>query len=179
LQKTWLCAAKFQFGLAHRTVRCARLVRVNSPLSGFDGGVRLKITGPSGGAPDYPVSHQRRTRRSREKDQQRTTKIHWTVRWCTGLSGEPMAASANGRPRNLRSTRGSSNGRQKAPDCPMRQRAQSCNGRLCPIWKAIAHRIGYSSCPVAHRTVRWRTGLSGAPLDRRQGWLSKFASNGS
>jgi hypothetical protein len=35
------------------------------------------------------VSHPRRTRRSREKDQQRTTKIHQTVRWCTGLSGEP------------------------------------------------------------------------------------------
>jgi hypothetical protein len=27
--------------------------------------------------------------------------------------------------------------------------------------------------------VRWRTRLSGVPLDRRQGWLSKFASNGS
>jgi hypothetical protein len=30
------------------SVRCARLVRVNLPLSGFDGGVRLKIAGPSG-----------------------------------------------------------------------------------------------------------------------------------
>jgi hypothetical protein len=112
LQKTWLYAAKFQFGLAHRTVRCARLVCVNSPLSGFDGGVRLKITGPFGGAPDCPVSHPRQTRRSREKDQRRTAKIHRTVRWCTGLSGEPTVASANGRPRNLQATRGSSNGRQ-------------------------------------------------------------------
>jgi hypothetical protein len=50
------------------SVRCARLVRVNSPLSGFDGGVQLKITGPSGGAPDCPVSHPRRTRRSRETE---------------------------------------------------------------------------------------------------------------
>jgi hypothetical protein len=41
------------------SVRCARLVRVNSPLSGLDGGVRLKITGTSGGAPDCPVSHPR------------------------------------------------------------------------------------------------------------------------
>jgi hypothetical protein len=37
--------------------------------------------------------------------------IHRTVRWCTGLSGEPTVASANGRPRTLRATRGSSNGR--------------------------------------------------------------------
>jgi hypothetical protein len=50
------------------SVRCARLVRVNSPLSGFDGGVRLKITRPSGGAPDCLVSHLRRTRRSRETE---------------------------------------------------------------------------------------------------------------
>jgi hypothetical protein len=36
--------------------------------------------------------------------------------------------------------------------CPVRQRAQSCNGRLCPIWKEITHRTGYSSCPVRHST---------------------------
>jgi hypothetical protein len=36
----------------------------------------------------------------------RTTIIHRTVRWCTGLSGEPTVASANGRPRNPRATRG-------------------------------------------------------------------------
>jgi hypothetical protein len=43
-------------------------------------------------------------------------KNHRTVRWCTGLSGEPTVASANGRPQNLRATRGSSNGRRGAPD---------------------------------------------------------------
>jgi hypothetical protein len=31
---------------------------VNWLLSGLDGGVRLKITGLSGGAPDYPVSQR-------------------------------------------------------------------------------------------------------------------------
>jgi hypothetical protein len=40
------------------------------------------------------------------KIQRRTTIIHRTVRWCTGLSGEPTVASANGRPRDLRATRG-------------------------------------------------------------------------
>jgi hypothetical protein len=87
----------------------------------------------------------------------RTTIIHRTVRWCPGLSGEPTIASANGRARNLWATHGSSNSRRGAPDCPVRQRARSCNGRLCPIWKEIAHRTGYSSCPVAPRTVRCAT----------------------
>ena len=100
------------FGGAPDSVRCARLVRVNSPLSGFDNGVRLKITGPSGGAPDCPVSHPRRTHRSREKHQGDVAIIHWTVRWCTGLCSEPTVASANGRSRNLRATRGRANGRQ-------------------------------------------------------------------
>jgi hypothetical protein len=120
--------SKLQFDLAHRTVRCAKLVR--GELAAL--GIRRR----------------------------RTTKNHRTVRWCTGLSGEPMVASANGRPRNLPATRGSSNGRQCAPDCPVctgqcpvRQRVRRCNGRLCPIWKEIEHRTGYSSCPVAHRTV--------------------------
>jgi hypothetical protein len=151
--------------VVHRTVSGALgWSAVNSPLSGFDGGVRLKITGPSGGAPDCPVSHPRQTCRSWETDKGDVAIIHWTVRWCTGLSGEPTVASANGRARNLRATRGSSNGWKEAPDCPVcteqclvRQRVQSCNSRLCPFWKKIAHRTDYSSCPVAHRTVRCAT----------------------
>jgi hypothetical protein len=90
--------------------------------------------------------------------------IHRTIGCCTRLSGEPTVASTNGRPRNLRVTRGSSNGGQGAPDCPVctrqcpvRQRARSCNGRLCPIWTEIAHRTSYRGCPVAHRTVRCAT----------------------
>jgi hypothetical protein len=50
----------------------------------------------------------------------RTAKIHRTVRWCTGLSGEPTVDCANGRPRNPRVTRGRANGQMGAPDCPMR-----------------------------------------------------------
>jgi hypothetical protein len=88
--------------------------------------------------------------------------IHLTVWWCTGLSGEPTVASANGQPRNPRATRGSSNGRQRAPDCPVCQRARSCNSRLCQKKKEI----GTGQATVA---VRWHTGLSGAPIDRRKG----------
>jgi hypothetical protein len=111
------------------------------------------------GTPDCPV-HQVGPRELAALGirRRRTAKNHRTVRWCTRLSGEPTVASANGRPRNLRATRGSSNGRQGATgQCPVRQRARSCNSRLCPIWKEIAHRTGYCSCPVVHRTVRCTT----------------------
>jgi hypothetical protein len=108
------------------SVRCARLVHVNLPLSGLDCGVRLKITGPSGGAPDCPVSHPRRTRRPREKQRGDVAIIHRTVQWCTGLSGEPTVTCANGRPRNLRATRGLLQRSAGAPDCPV------CT-RQCPV----------------------------------------------
>jgi hypothetical protein len=77
----------------------------------------------------------------------RTTIIHRTVRWCTGLSGEPTAASATDG-RQIRGRRmACSNGRQGAPDCPVctgqcpvRQQLQLCNGRLCHFRKAICTR---------------------------------------
>jgi hypothetical protein len=87
----------------------------------------------------------------------RTTIIHRTVRWCTGLSGEPTVSRANGRPRNPRVTCGKSQRSEGAPDCPVctgqcpvRQRLGICNGRLRQIRKEI--RTG--QCPVVHRTVR-------------------------
>jgi hypothetical protein len=112
-------------GGAPDSVRCARLALVKMLLSGF----------------------RRR----------RTTKNHRTVRWCTRLSGEPTVGRANGRPRNLRVTHGRANGLMGAPDCPVctgqcpvRQRLQIFNGRLCQNRKAIS------------------IGLFGAPVDRRQ-----------
>jgi hypothetical protein len=67
-------AAKTQLGLAHRTVRCARLA--SGELAALGSFWR------------------------------RTAIIHRTVRWCTGLSGEPTAAQSNGRPPNPRATCG-------------------------------------------------------------------------
>jgi hypothetical protein len=71
------------------------------------------------------------------------------------------------------------NGRQGAQDCPVctgqcpvRQLPQSCNGRLHQERKEIG--TGPSTV-----TVRWRTGLSGAPRDRRQGWPSLLAAHSS
>jgi hypothetical protein len=127
-------------GGAPDSVRCARLV------SGAPGWSPVK----------RPLSG---------KDQWHTTIIHWTVRWCTGLFGEPTVTSATVE-RSIRGRRmARTNSRQGEPECPvctgqcpMRHRPRSCNSRLCLIWKAIAHR-------TATVTVRWCTGLSGAPHD--------------
>jgi hypothetical protein len=142
MQKTWLGTANVQLGLAHRTVRCARLNSGEQAALG--------------------------------KIWRRTAIIHWTVRWCTGLSGEPTVGRA------IRGQRvAHANYRQGAPDClvctgqcPVRQLARRCNGHLRQKRKEI--RTGPSTV-----TVRWCTGLSGAPPDRRQLWPSLLASNGS
>jgi hypothetical protein len=171
--------SKLQLGLAHRTVRCTRLVRVNSPLSGLDGGIRLKITGPSGGAPDCPVRHPRRTCRPREKQRGDVAIIHRTVRWCTGLSGEPTVACANGRSRNLRATHGLLQHSVGARTVRCALNSVRCANQ------PRGETVGYAKFGRRSRTgpstgpARWHTGLSAAPLDRRQGWPSMFVFNGS
>jgi hypothetical protein len=96
--------------------------------------------GLSGGAPDsvrcakmalanWPLSRIRR---------RRTATIHRTIRWCTGLSGEPTAASATVdhaiRARRVAPANGRLGGTEQ---CPVRQRLQFCNGRLCHFRKEI------------------------------------------
>jgi hypothetical protein len=77
---------------------------------------------------------------------QRTAIIHRTNRWCTGLSGEPTAASATiGRAIRGRHV-ARTNGRQGAPDCPVRQLARRCNGHLRQKRKGI--RTGPSTVTV-------------------------------
>jgi hypothetical protein len=108
------------------------------------------------------------------KKQRRTAIIHRTVRWRTGLSGEPTVG------REIRGQRvARSNGRLGTPDCPVctgqcsvRQLTPRTNSRMHQKKKEIAHR-------TTTMIVRWCTGLSGAPPDRRQVWPSKLASNGS
>jgi hypothetical protein len=140
LQKTWLCAAKFQFGLAHRTVRWCT------------GQCPVRQAGP------------RELVALGKKDQRRTAKIHRIVRWCTGLSGKPTV----GRSIFTRHV-----------DCSNGQLVHR-TVRCAPdsVWCANQTRgatVGYAKFGRISRTrqstgpVRWRTGLSGAPLDRRQG----------
>jgi hypothetical protein len=95
----------------------------------------------------------------------RTTIFHWTVRWCTGLSGEPTAASAMV-DRQIRGRRvARSNGRQEAPDCPVCTRQCRCaNGyNSATVGCAILRRRsapdheqclsdGAPDCPVRHPT---------------------------
>jgi hypothetical protein len=130
---------------------------------------RSGCTELSGGAPDSvrcarlalvnrPLSGNHR---------RRTAKIHRTVRWCTGLSGEPTVDRANGRPRNPRVTRGKANGQKGAPDCPVNGSESLAVGFV---------KEGKKSAPDS---VRWCTRLSGAPGDRRQELPSWNALNGS
>jgi hypothetical protein len=116
-------------------------------------------TGLSGGAPDSVRCARLALANWLLSGLRRRCKaiIHRTVRWCTGLSGEPTVGQANGRPRNPRATRGRANGQKGAPDCPVctgqcpvRQRLQNTNGRLRQRRKEICT----GQCPMVHRTLR-------------------------
>jgi hypothetical protein len=102
LEMRWLCSAKVSSVWVHRTVRwCTGQCPVRQV-----GSCELAALGISSAAygynsPDCPV--------------------------CTGLSGEPTVGRPNGRTRDPRETRGRANGREGAPDCPVRQRSASPN----------------------------------------------------
>jgi hypothetical protein len=88
---------------------------------------------------------------------------HRTVRWFTGLFGEPTAPAANGRPRDQRATRGRAtvgwahglSGVHRtvsgAPTNPVDQRSAA------PHMERNRAPDCYSGCPVVHRTVRCTT----------------------
>jgi hypothetical protein len=110
----------------HRTVSGAPGWHLQTCCSrDFVGGVRLKLTGLSGGAPDCPVSQQ---------------------------SARPTVARGN--PRATRGKCQRPEGAPDCPvctgQCPVRQWLGIYNGRLRQIRKEI--RTG--QCPVVHRTVR-------------------------
>ena len=124
-------------------------VQPKSDLSG--------CTGLSGGAPDS-VRCARLTRREEAALGNSPTAYCYNspdCPVCTGLSGEPTVGRANGRPRNLRATRGRANGRKGAPDCPV------CTGlsgaptapRSATVGSAILGRkSGTGQCPVRQAT---------------------------
>jgi hypothetical protein len=123
-------------------------------------------TRPSGGAPDS-VRCARLSGSEHAalgKTQRRTTIIHRTVWWCTGLSGEPTVASVNGRLPNPWETHGP---QQRSvgytglsdvhrivsgvPTDPEDQRSDA------PDMEGDRASDSYSDCPVVHRTVRCST----------------------
>jgi hypothetical protein len=134
---------------------------VNRLLSGIGRATSLKITGLSGeSSTPAPKSSATNSSLSR-KEESDATKIHRTVRWCTGLSGETTALTANGWPRDQRAIRGprqqsvGHTGLSGAPTGLEDQRS------------AVPDMEG-NRAPDCYSVVRWCTRLSGAPLDRRQ-----------
>jgi hypothetical protein len=94
------------------------------------------------------------------KTQRCTAIIHRTVRWCTGLSGEPTVASATVgcAIRGRRMAR--SNGRlgtPDTPDSPVCQLTPRTNGRMRQIWKEIAHQTTTVTVRWCTRTLRCTT----------------------
>jgi hypothetical protein len=91
------------------------------------------------------------------KRQRRMAKIHRTVRWCTGLSSEPTAPVANGRPRDQRATLGQlqrsagCTGLSGAPTGPEEQRS------AVPDMEGDRVSDMNSGCPVVHWTVQCTT----------------------
>jgi hypothetical protein len=99
--------------------------------------------------------------------------IHRTVRWCTGLSGEPTVGWANGRSRNPRMTRGPANGQMGAPDClvctglsgvhrtvrcaPDIIRCANGSKTATIVCASFGRKLGTGQCPVVHWTVRCAT----------------------
>jgi hypothetical protein len=172
--------SQLQLGLAHRTIRwCTGQCPVPQASFRWSSWSQEAMQAYGYNSLDCPV-------------------VHRTVRWVirgelvalgkrisgvrlkfTWLSGEPTVASTNGRPRNLRATRGHANGRLGTSDypvctgqCLVHQPIPGTNGRLLSVWKEIKHQTWTI-------VVRWCIGLSGAPPDRRQDWPSKLVSNGS
>jgi hypothetical protein len=98
---------------------------------------------------------------------------------CTGLSGEPTVGRANGRPRNLRETRGRANGRKGGTGLSGVHRTVRC-----AIGSQISNGLQRSTALFmeinrAPDSVRCAPDCSVRPDDRRQGWPSRFVLNGS
>jgi hypothetical protein len=119
-------------------------------------------TGLSGGAPDsvWCARLADGEPAALGKTRRRTTIIHRTVRWSTGLSGEPSVASANGWLRNPRATRGP---QQRSVghtgQCPVCQPTSRTNGRMRQIWKEIAHRTSPAPDMRQKTSLAFQVGL--------------------
>jgi hypothetical protein len=126
-------------------------------------------TGLSGGAPDSVRCARLVSDKSAALGNRRwrTTKNHRTVRWCIGLSGEPTVGRAIFARHMV------------APMVGWVHRTVRCANQSRGPTVECARFGRQSRTGQATVAIRWCTRLSGAPLDRRQGWPSKFASNDS
>jgi hypothetical protein len=157
LQKTWLCAAEVQLGLAHRTVQwCTGQCPVcqAGPSEKAALGTRWRRTAIIHRTVRWVVRGElvalgKRKRRCGYNSPDCPV-VHRTVRWANGRE-------RNGRPRNPRATRGPNQrltggtGLSGAPSCPKLQRSSA------PFLEGNRALDSYSDCPVVHRTVRCTT----------------------
>jgi hypothetical protein len=93
--------------------------------------------------------------------------IHWTVRYATGLFGEPAEqwlTGANGRLQNVLCGEQCKCKSQRAPDCPVWQDDKAPQRSTAPNPNGCADVACTRQCIV---TIRWRTGLSSAPIASR------------
>jgi hypothetical protein len=125
------------------------------------------------GTPDCPVVHRTVSgapdkspvkRPLSGKVQRRTTIIHRTVRWCTGLSGGAPDCPVSQRSPAQRSATQSVDDAWPAPTVGRGHRTVSgvptgpeLQRSSAPEKEGDRHRTVYSDCPVAHRTVRCST----------------------
>jgi hypothetical protein len=153
--RIWLSLAKTWISLWCTRLSCAQAVQQQTCCSRESAwATQLKFTGLSGEPSALALSTRRWTRRSREFAEGAAAKIHWTVRWANGTRGQWSAARSTG------DTWPSQWSHGRTGQCPVRQGDQRSNGRLRQKRKEIEHRIG-----TVH--VRWCTGMSGVPPDRR------------
>jgi hypothetical protein len=110
-------AAKVCSVWGHRTVRwCTGQCPVRQAGSSKVAALGTSTAVYGYNSPDCPVGRSQANSSLSGIHRRRTAIIHRTVRCapdcpvCTGLSGEPTVGWANGRPRNLRGTRGRANG---------------------------------------------------------------------
>jgi hypothetical protein len=168
--------------VVHHTVRCPRLVNGEPTALGrwwSDAAINHRTvwwcTGLSGESSAHVSKSSAMNSLLSGKEKGDVAIFHRTVRWCTELSGSapncPVRQQLK-RPTVVRAINERhvvrANGRLGTLDCLVRRRARRTNGRLCPVWKEIEHW-------TATVAVRWCTGLSGAPLDRRQEMSSKLS----
>jgi hypothetical protein len=93
----------------------------------------------------------------------RTAINHRTVRWCTGLSGEPTVGRANGRPRNPRATRGRANDQKGGTGLSGAPMALNLQRSALPKKERNPHRTvsgGTPDCPV-HQATEGKNCLPG------------------
>jgi hypothetical protein len=138
-KKTWLEQTRLSAVWMHWTVRWCTRQFAGRPASvwstgrsrEFVGGVRLKFTGLSGGAPDCPVSQ----RSARQRSAAQSARDAWPSQRSdggTGLSGVHRTVSG-------------------APTAPNLQRSAA------PNKEGDLHRTVNRGCPVVHWTVRCAT----------------------